>query len=191
MTEREKQSQACALPSAGCCGLHISVQPHTEHPPPAALDTNISTTLQKEGFLVLTPIGGDAARAAGRRSQVCSWHSGRPRGSHRPTHHHPVPPALQPWLFTTITGVSERGWWSDLDSAQSDLTPPQHLQSLSSKAEVTEETQGIVGYFWSQVARRFAGGKSKTVWHTSRLNFYALPVVTSPTRHGRCFLWRV
>ena len=73
-------------------------------------------------------------------------------GGHRevtthPTHHRPVPPASQPWLFTTAIGACERGWRSDLYSAWADLTPPRHLQSLSGKAKVTEKMQGMAGYF--------------------------------------------
>lgn len=109
---------------------------------PVTPDTDISAMLQKEGFLALTPSGGHVARAA--RLPGTAGRHGEATVLLVTT---PSPPASQPGTVTTVTGTHEQGWWSDLDSARADLTPPRHLQSLSGKAEVTEETQGIAGYF--------------------------------------------
>lgn len=159
--------------------------------PPVTLDTYISGNAAKRGLFGFNPHMWTC-------SLSCWWvitgalpaqpvAMGKPPSYLRP----PCAPTSQPWLDMTNTGMHEWGWQSDLDLAQADLTPLWHLQNLSSKAEVMEETQSTAGYFWSRAACRFSGRKSKTVWHTSWLGFYALPVVTSLTRHGRYFLRRV
>lgn len=108
--EREKQSQACKLASAGCCGLHGSVQPHRGQSPPVTLHTYISGMVQKEGFWALTPTGRHTAWAAGGQSQVHSQHNQWPWGSHCPNHdHHVPPPSSRDWTSPPLACTSGAG----------------------------------------------------------------------------------
>lgn len=125
-----------------------------------------------------------------RWSQVCSWYSQWPQGSHCPTHHHPVPPTWQPgYSLIPVVCVSRAGGvtWicPKLIFPASPLPEPQP-QSLG-KGRDTRYPRVFLVKTSTWVCR----GKSKTVWHARQINFYALPAVTSPSRHGGCFLWRV
>lgn len=100
-------------------------------------------------------------------------------------------PPMTAWLLITSNGVcvSRAGGvtWicPKLIFPASPLPEPQQ-QSLG-KGGDTRYPRVFLVKTSTWVCRR----KSKTVWHARQINFYALPAVTSPSRHGGCFLWRV
>lgn len=178
------------LPSVGCHELWASLQLYMEHPLLWFL-TNTSALCCKKRDSWLSPLRDrHAAWAAGGWSQVCSWYSQWPQGSHCPTHHHPVPSPWQPGcsLLPTVcvSGAGGVTWiCPKLIFPASPLPEPQQ-QSLGKGGDTRYPRVFLVKT--STWVRR---GKSKTVWHARQINFYALPAVTSPSRHGGCFLWRV
>lgn len=159
-------------------------------PAPMAPNTHISTVLQKEGFLAFSPRDRHAAWAAGWWLQVCSCYSQWPQGSHCPTHHHPVSSHDSPGcsLIQMVCASRAGGvtWICPRLIFPASPFPEPQQQSLGNGGDTRYPRVFLV-----KTSTWVCRGKSKTVWHARQINFYALPAVTSPSRHGGCFLWRV
>lgn len=175
----QQDAMGCEPPSSSTWNTHSYGPWHTHQ--------NYAAKRGIPGFL---PQRQPCSLSCRWQSQVWLWYSHWPQGSHCPTHHHPVSPIWQPSCsLIPMECVSRPGgvtWICPKLIFHASPLPQPQQQSLGKGGGTS-----YPGVFLVKTSTWVCRGKSKTVWHARQINFCALPAVTSPSRHGGCFLWRV